>query len=137
MGAADDVQAYLAANSLVDGGTGWPSVLRRVHDETAKLVIITEDGGPVPQIPRAQGIGDVAMGEPGVQIMVRGEPWKSQDTMDQGQAILDLLHGLAGETIGSTDYIGVYSQTPEPIFLGFDEKHRPRCTVNVRMKHLL
>lgn len=133
MSVVDDVQTRLASQSLVDGSTGWPSSRRMVHDETDKLVVITEDGGPPPEIAAGTGIGDSARGDVGVHVLVRGEPGDGDASAAKAQAILDDLHSVRDTTIGATSYGRVRALTPEPVFAGYDEKHRPQHTVAFRM----
>lgn len=133
MGVVSDVQAYLQAQGLVDGATDWPSVRRRVHDQSNRLVVLTEDGGPEPEIPRAEGLGSGAMKVPGVQVLVRGDPWDGDAALAKARAIHDALHGLAGVTMGEATYSGVRAMTPEPVFLGFEENGRPQFTVAFRL----
>lgn len=135
MGLVADVQAYLQGLSpeIIDGSTEWPSVRRAVHDaQGAQLVVITEDGGFEPETPAVSGLGDVALREPAVQVRVRGNPWDSDGALAKAQQIYDALHGLLGATMGSTYYMRVKAQTPEPLFIGFDTKGRPEFTISFR-----
>jgi hypothetical protein len=135
MGIVADVHAYLGTLSpeVIDGSTEWPSVRRRVNDALGhQLVVITEDGGLEPETPAATGLGDSALAEPAVQVRVRGEPWDGDGALAKAQEIYDALHGLLGATMGSTHYMRVKAQTPEPVFIGYDEKGRPEFTVSFR-----
>lgn len=133
MSAVTDVRAYLVAQSLVEGVTGWPCVLRRVLDDSDQLVVITEDGGPAPEFPAASGIGSQAIEDIGVQVYVRADKWDGNSGAAKAQAILDALHGLKYATVGTRQYIRVKALTPEPIFLGFDDTGRPEHTVAFRL----
>ena len=133
MGVVSDVQTYLVAQSLVDGATGWTSVVRRVFGD-GNLVVITEDGGRPSQISAASGIGASALKDPAVQIRVRGgTAWDGNTAFAKAQAIFDALHGLLATTVGVTLYLRVAAQTSEPVFIGFDEANRPQFTMSFRM----
>lgn len=135
MGVVADVQDYLAAQSIVDGATGWPSARRRMHDgDGDKLVVITEDGGPEPEMAATVGIGSAAWRDPAVQVRVRGEPWKGDAAFAIAEAVFTALNGLIDETINSTRYMRVVAQTSGPVFLGYDKKNRPDFTISFRMK---
>jgi hypothetical protein len=141
MGAVDDVQAYLEAHALAGSGTGW-DVLRRAQLDPKQgtqlpigdqLVVLTEDGGQPPEIPSADGIGDSAEADVGVQVLVRGGAYDSDATRDKAEAIRSALHGLLGGAVGATTYLRVRALTPEPVFLGFDDRGRPRHSVSLRL----
>lgn len=134
MGAVSDVQTYLAAQSVVDGATGWTSVRRRMHDQADKLVVISEDGGPPPDMPASSGVGSGALKDPGVQVIARGEPWDGDSSRSKAQDVYDALHGLRDTTLGATTYLRVRAMTSEPVFLGFDENGRPSHSIAFRLK---
>lgn len=135
MGVVDDVYAYLETEALAGGVTAWGLVRRRESDSPHpdQLVIVTEDGGPPPEIGAASGIGDAAMKDVGVQVMVRAGPWDSDASRAKAQAILDALHSLRATEIGSVTYTRVRALAPEPVFLGFSTDGRPRHTVSFRL----
>jgi hypothetical protein len=132
MGLVEDVQVYLAAQNLIDGATGWPSVRRRVFDGLGdRLVVITEDGGAQPELPADAGIGDAAFEDPAVQIRVRGEPWDSDASYDKARAIAGALHGLYNVPMNGTTYLRVGRQSV--VFNAFDDdKSRPNHTISIR-----
>lgn len=133
MGLVSDVQTYLVAQGLVDGTTGWPSKRRHVSDhdtESAQLVVVTEDGGPVPTHDAASGLGSAATRVPGVQVFVRGEPFEGDEAFAKAQAIYDALHSLKGTAVGASTYVAVQARTPEPVFIGYDDKQRPQFTIS-------
>lgn len=133
MGLVSDVQTYLAAQSLVDGTTGWPSKRRHVSDhdtEIAQLVVVTEDGGPVPTHDAVSGLGSAATSVPGVQVFVRGKPFEGDAAFAKAQAIHDALHSLKDTEMGDATYISVQARTPEPVFIGYDDKQRPQFTIS-------
>ncbi len=134
MGIVADVQAYLATEGVVDGATDWPSVRRRANDVMGdQQVIFTEDGGADPETPAPIAtLGDAAMAEPAVQIRVRGEPWDGDGALYKAVEIYDALHGLLRTEVGYTYYIRIKAQTPEPVFIGFDEQGRPEFTISFR-----
>jgi hypothetical protein len=130
------VQTRLAAQGLVDGATGWPSVRRNLNDTSDRMVVLTEDGGPPPEITKAEGIGDTAMETIGVQLRVRGAPRLGDEAAAKAQACLDDLDSLQGVQIGTRVYMSVSAATGEPVFIGFDAKERPEFTVAFRMTAL-
>lgn len=136
MPAVDDVFAYLTAQGLAGGTTGWDLKKRRMMDGTGvadQMIVLHEDGGPTPEIKVADGLGDSAMKDVGVFVTVRAGQWKSDDSRAKAQAILDLLHGKLATTIGSTTYLRVMALTPEPVWIGFDEQSRPQHTIAFRL----
>lgn len=133
MGVVADVQAYLEDQSLIGTGTGWSSFRRRVNDSADQQVVISEDGGPVPEFPAASGLGSGAVADPGVQVFVRGTPWDGDGSAAKAEAIRDELHGLVDQTISGTRYIRIRAMTPEPVFIGFDENGRPEHTIAFRL----
>jgi hypothetical protein len=132
MGVVEDVQAFLVQEGIVDGDTVWPSVRRNLHDDSQRLVVITEDGGPAPQIARDEGLGDAAVKDSGAHILVRAERQNGDAAYAKAREIMDALHGLAGEVLGSTEYIRVVALTSEPVFLQ-DETERPLFTIAFRL----
>ena len=133
MGAVDDARTLLQDAGIVDGATGWTSVKRFEHDDDgSQLVIIAEDGGPAPEFPASQGVGDSALGEPGVQCRVRGEPHAGSATASKAQEIIDELHGKRSVTVNGTTYYRIRSMTDEPVFAGYDDDRRPSHTVSFR-----
>ena len=135
MGVVSDVQDYLEEEGLVDGSTEWQSLRRNRQDKQDKIVVITEDGGPEPEIYKATGIGDAAVRDSGVQILVRAERLNGDAAQEQAQAIYDALHGLTDTTLGETEYIRVVALTSEPSFLQ-DENERPLVTWAYRLMAL-
>lgn len=135
MGIVADVQTYLQAAGIVDDSSSepWPSVRRRVHDGSDRLVIITEDGGFEPETPAPPGtLGDSALKEPAVQVRIRGEQWDSDAAQAKAQEVFDALHGLMRVEINGTYYMRIKAQTAQPLFIGFDEKGRPEFTISFR-----
>jgi hypothetical protein len=133
MSAVADVQAYLESGGLIGESTEWPSVRRRVHDNSDRLVILTEDGGTPPPLYATQGLGESSSATVGVQVRVRGAPWLSDEALALGRAITAALHSLAGIAIGSQTYEVVTALTADPVFIGFDEKGRPEFTMSFRL----
>jgi hypothetical protein len=127
-----DVQSYLAALDIIDGSSEWPSVRRHAHDDTARLVVLTEDGGGEPETPSPTGIGDSAMMEPAVQVLVRGDPQDSDAAEAKAAEIFVALHGLLQTEVGTMTYARIKAQTPGPLFIGFDESGRPEFTISFR-----
>lgn len=132
MSIVDDFQSYLAAQGIVDGGTGWPSSRRFMHDGSAQLVVISEDGGDPPGVFKAGAVGDAEIRRPALQFMVRGAEGDGDGSRSKAQEIFDLLQDETGVTIGGADYLLITARTPQPIFTGFDDKNRPIHTVSFR-----
>ncbi len=132
MSVVDDVQEYLDYEGITDPTT-WPSVRRRVHDGSDQLVVLTEDGGALPEIPATTGIGSAALGTPAVQVRVRGKPWDGDSARAKAEEVILHLHGRQSAWIGETLYRSIQAQTLEPVFMGFDDKGRPEFTVSLLM----
>lgn len=133
MGIVADFQQYLKDAGIVDGSTDWPSVRRRVHDNSDQLVILTEDGGFEPETPAPAGtLGDSAQKEPAVQVRVRAEPWDGDAAHAKAQEVWDALHGQMRVEINGNFYARIKAQTPQPIFIGYDDQNRPEFTISFR-----
>ena len=131
--AVRDVQLWMQEVGLVDGSTDWPSVERLLHDESERLVVLTDDGGREPELPAAAGLGSAAIGDAGVEIIVRGEAEGPEETQEKAQEILDALHGQFNVGMGYGSYLRVKSLTSQPAFIGYDERRRPVFRVAVRL----
>lgn len=137
MGLVADVQAYLEAQSVIGGSTGWASIRRRIFDDVDQLVAISEDGGNQPEQQAAAGIGSQALEDPAVQVYVRGGPWDGDSAQAKAAAIFDALHGKRDIEMNGTTYVRVQARTSGPIFLGFDEAGRPELTISFRARKLI
>jgi hypothetical protein len=133
MGVVDDVRSYLQASDLVDGSTGWLSVPRVVHDEQDQLVVLSEDGGPPPEIAKPSGLGDGASQFAGLQVRVRAAAYEHDVAYAKAREIMDALHSLTAAVLGSTTYEGVWALTSEPVLMGFDDTGRPEYTQSFRL----
>lgn len=133
--AVADVFAYLTAQNLIGGATGWVGFKRRLVDTPAKTVVVQEDGGSMNEQPSSAGIGDSALKDPGVLVTVRADPWDGDASFAKAQAIRAALHGLRSVplTPGGDVYFGISALTPEPIFAGYDENGRPLHTISFRL----
>lgn len=139
MSASADLQAYLTAQGIVDGSSDWPSTLAVMHEglpdsPVNKLVAFAPDGGILPEIP-ADGItmGSAAWRRPQVQVRVRGEPGAGPvDVLAKHEEIYQAVHGLLGETLGATEYAGVFALS-EVLPLGTDENQRYEATISYQM----
>lgn len=127
-----DVQAYLATLDIVDGSSDWVSVRGVLYDGTDQLVAIRNDGGGVPEMGTAEGLGSAAFRDPRVHITVRGAPHDRDGSEAKAQEIYDALHGLFAATLGVTEYHRVMAETP-PIEVGQDGNARPIHTVAFRL----
>lgn len=137
MSAVDDVVAYIgpSGQNLAGGTTGWDLIRRKMGDDPIKdqVVVVAEDGGPLPEIHAVSGIGDAAVKDLGVLITVRAVQWDGDASKAKAAAVLAALHGQRNVTLGSTVYYRVRAMTPEPVFAGFDDTGRPRHTVAFRL----
>ena len=131
MGVVQDMFTYLEAEGIAGGSTEWDLQRRRLMDEPTEdqLVALTEDGGPEPEIAESEGIGDSALQDVGVLVTVQAAAWDGDGSLAKALEIHTALHGKRGITVGSKTYMRVKARTPEPVFLGFDDKGRPRHTI--------
>ena len=132
MGAVQDVYDYLEAQGVAGGSTGWTLLRRRMMDDPAEdqAVVVSEDGGLVPEIFETFGIGDSALKDIAILVTVRAAPWQTDDSHAKADDIYDALHGLLHTVVGATTYLRIRAQTPEPVFSGYgDDRGRPRHTI--------
>lgn len=142
MSAVDDVFAYLQAQTIGGTTSDWALLRRRMLDDStaAQALAVQEDGGPEPEMPAAEGIGDSALAEAGVLVTVRAKAWDGDASRAKAQAVIDVLHGLRGvQLAGNTSrtYLAVRALTSEPVFAGFDDQGRPKHTVALRLQYFL
>lgn len=141
MSVVDDVMVYIVAQNspaIVGGATGWDIFRRRMTDEPSKdqVVVVSEDGGPEPEIKTSVGIGNAAVSDAGVLVSVRGKQWDGDSSKNKAFEIWTLLHGKRNIQLvapSGTTYYRIRALTPEPIFAGFDDTGRPRHTVGFRL----
>lgn len=138
MSIVDDLYAYLESTGFTGGSTGWAAMRRRLMDEPAldQVVVITEDGGPPPEIAAGEGIGDAALADVGVLLTVRAAQWDGDASYVKAEDIRTALHGLRDVVLGASgaaSYLRVRAMTPEPVFLGYDDRGRPRHTIAFRL----
>jgi len=143
MSVVTDVVAYLTAQGIVGGSTGWPIQRRRLDDTPTtpgaavpdQLVVVQEDGGQAPEIHASAGIGDAAIGDPAVLVTVRGKAWDGDGSLAKAVALHTALHGLRNVQLvtNGTTYLRLRAQTPEPVFAGFDDAGRPRHTFSIML----
>ena len=113
---------------------GWTVIVAGENDNTDRILVLMDEGGPVPPPPATEGIGQGAVSSPTIQVRGRGEPWKRTDLMQVMLDVFNILHGTVDVDMNGTRYIGVLAQTAAPIFLGYDDKHRPEMTMTFEMK---
>lgn len=134
----DDVYAYLLAHGIAGGSTLWALLRRRMVDapEANQLVVISEDGGSIPEIEASSGIGDAAMADPAVMVSVRAGAWDGDASHAKAREIYGALHGLRNVALssggGATKYLRIRAQS-EVIFAGYDEQGRPRHNISFRL----
>lgn len=126
-----DVYTHIASQNLAGGATGWGLSRRNVIPEPHALVVVSEDGGLPAEVHQDEGVGDAAQMSPVVQIRTRGEPQRSDAPADKALAIRDELVG-ARRMFNGTPYMRVTALTPEPVYIGLDEKARPEFTISFR-----
>lgn len=132
MGAVSDVYTFLLAQGLAGGSTGWDLLRRRLMDSPTadQTVVVTEDGGNLPEIREDAGIGDSALQDAGVLVTVRAGAWDGDASLTKVLEIYQDLHGKRNIVLDTTTYLRVRARTPEPIFVGFDDQGRPRHTIS-------
>ncbi len=130
MGAVVDVYQHLITQGHAEGSTGWDIVKRMLSDVDVndQLIVVTDDGGALPEIKEILGIGDSALHDIGVLVLVRGAPFKGDANLTKALDIFIELHGKRDVTLNGTQYMRIKAMTPEPIFIGLDDKNRPRHT---------
>lgn len=132
MGVVDDVHAYLGDQDLAGDGTDWALVRRNEHDETDQMVIVTEDGGPAPEIAESTGIGDSALEDRGVQVRARSAPNDGDSSFSKARAVYDALHGKRKLTMNGNEYFRIVALTAEPVAAGKDDNERWSHTISFR-----
>jgi hypothetical protein len=133
--AVRDLQAYLMAEGLIDGSSGWPSSRSGAHDDSERLVVFAPDGGSSPEIPAVSGIGDTAMQDPAVHVTVRGAVGERDEAEEAMEALRFAAHGKTSTSMGSILYFRVAARS-EPVMY-FDDRNRPNFTVSFRMMSLV
>lgn len=135
MGAVNDVRLYLIAQEIIEADTEYSGSMREFHDNTDKLVVISEDGGDPPDMPATAGLGSAPFAFAGVLVTVRAVAAASNESYSKADEILRALHGLRAVQLvgGGVLYYGIRAMTPEPVFAGFDERGRPLHTVAFRL----
>lgn len=73
---------------------------------------------------------------PSVQVYIRGEKGKYDDTYSLAEDIKQELKAVHNQTINSTWYVGVWANS-DIIFLRWDEKDRPEFTINFNIQRSL
>ena len=126
-----DLSAYLVAQTLAGGSTGWNLVRRRIVDEpdADQLIVLNEDGGST-EVPAVRGVGDAAMHDIGVQCLVRGPVGDSDASLTRAELLREHFHGKLNLTMNGHVYLRAMARTPEPLFIGFDERSRPQHTIS-------
>lgn len=132
MAEVEDVRAYLIASDLVDGSTGWPSSPHNLHDDSAQLVVIADDGGRPPELAASVGVGSGASQFPTVQVRVRAGRYDTDLAAAKARAIQNALHSLNGQTLGSTRYEFVRALSSPARFL--DDNQRPNYTQSFELQ---
>lgn len=127
-----DLQTYLRAQGFVDGSTEWVSARHQPHDGQDRLVVLSADGGPAPEVGASAGLGSAAARSPGVQVLCRGRAGKGDEAEAKARQILDHLNGRTGVTMDGTYYWGVETVASDPIAVGADDNNRPQFTVSFR-----
>lgn len=124
-----DVQTYLVAQGLVDGTTPWQSVRGKIIPNPDRIVVITADVGPTPEIHAASGLGSGALRRPNVQVLVRGEPNERDAARAKAADIFDALHALSGPTMNSNVYVMVRARASNFAQIE-DDQSRPIFTMS-------
>lgn len=118
----DNIEAYLIAQLLAGGATGWELKKGFLPDDADKAVCIFESPGLSPE----NDSTDTSF-YPAFQIRVRGDAFGYEIARAKMQAIRDSLHHA-----NITGLIYVYATQSGPTPLGNDGNDRPNFTMNFR-----
>lgn len=121
----EDVRARLVTLALVGGSTGWDCYIGAMpdgQDVNPNCIALFLTGGAPPET-------SWAIEYPRFNLLARGDPDAGGDAeaLAKVKAIMDALH--AGEAGLGASYVYCYA-VQEPIWIGRDEKRRPRYSVN-------
>jgi hypothetical protein len=123
-----DLFAFLVASPQDIEAGGWKLVRRGMHDGNAhQMIVLTEDGGPAPEIAAADGIGASAWGFSNVQVRVRGNPWDGDSARAKLAEVFDLLDSRPGLIMNDQRYDMIQATTTEPAAF-MDDKGRWNLT---------
>lgn len=136
MGFVDEIATLIASNTTeVGSGTDWPVWLGHLPDSTTvgdRAVAILSGVG-LPEMGRP----DVE--SPGLQILVRGQPFNESatsypDAETIAYTVKNALHAIASGPSSSYGhhYVGIWNEGG-PGFIGFDESKRPMFSTNMRV----
>lgn len=128
----DEIGARLAAESIATTAGEWRLHLGMLRDSTAlphTAVAIIETPGAAPVDP-------VDYGQPGFQVLVRGEPMNTStgaytDARQKAEDVRQALHMRGNEALSGTAYAVIRAEQ-EPFFGGEDANLRPLFIVNFR-----
>lgn len=123
---AEGIKAILAAESVVDGGSGWTGLVGGLS-ENAKCVALID-------LPGRGGEVKVAIDYPSVQALVRGEAGAGgySDAYAKAQEVYDTLQGIDTPNVTWTGLVSAVAISL-PAWLGRDDSNRPRFSVTFRL----
>lgn len=123
---SEDIKDILVSSAVGVGAfnatSGWSVVISEMPDTPDTCILISDTGG-LPANPR------YSYEKPSVQILVRGAKEGYLSAYAKMEDIKDALNGLNNEEWNSTRYIQIIA-TSETIYLGRDDKQRPRFSIN-------
>jgi hypothetical protein len=128
---SEDIKDMLIDSTLAVGEfaatTGWSIYISQMPDDDRTpdtCIAVLDSGGSAPDPDPEKDIGN-----PTVQILIRGSRMGYQAAWDKARAIFAGLHGRANETWNDSRYIQIFASS-DIISLGYDERQRPLLSLN-------
>lgn len=129
----DSVGSFLAAQNLVNGGTGWALFKGYVPETPNKCVVLSETGGFEPE-------DRSAIDYPTFQVFVRGEPILTANAYKDARERIELIyHALHegdvpdGAFSPPTYFVYCLAIQSAALALGQDNVERPRFSQNFKV----
>lgn len=115
-----DILDLLTTDGVIGGVTGWTGQVAVQPETPDQVVTVTATPGGPPD----QSSG-TKYDEPDFQVRIRGGVRDLQATNTKIREIFDTLNNAT-----LVDYVFVFPQTSEPLFLGEDTNRRPQYSLN-------
>ena len=123
MALLDDVAAFLDAQGVTGGATGWTAFKSFVPPSPDQVVVVTETGGGEPDQTDGDRFEEITF-----QVRVRGAPMDYAGARAKAREVYLALNDAA---LGA-DYVYCYATQAGPAPLGYDSNDRPELTWNFR-----
>ena len=121
MSVLDDIMTKLETDLVSGGVTGWESMKSFMPTTPDKVVAVFDVGGsPADQSESVNQFDDISF-----QVRVRSEEHKYQEAALKMDEVFTSLNNA---TIAGYTYI--FSDSVQPISLGFDKNNRPELVMN-------